>query len=272
MLPNFLGIGAQRAGTTWVYHCLREHPQIFLPDKKEIHFFSENFERGLGWYEAHFEGFDGEPVVGEITPNYLNVESALPRVVECLPDARLLVVLREPLDRARSAYRLLKKTSYEGLGFAEACQVNNYLVELSLYAVQMRRVFELFDRSRVMVVLYDDLKSRPGVFLTELFEFLAVDPTFKPRSFRDRYNQVLYPNLQSGIDRLGWTSAFETLKRSPVGRWLKRLHAARPVRIQPDGCPQIINELKAGFYKDLLALERLIDRDLSVWLQLNKTG
>jgi len=110
------------------------------------------------------------------------------------------------------------------------------------------------------------------VFLTELFEFLAVDPTFKPRSFRDRYNQVLYPDLQSGIDRLGWTSAIETLKRSPVGRWLKRLHAARPVRIQPDGCPQIINELKAGFYKDLLALERLIDRDLSVWLQLNKTG
>ena len=78
MLPNFLGIGAQRAGTTWLYNCLNEHPDVFVSSAKEIHFFSHEFDRGVTWYEGHFQGRNTESAIGEITPNYLNVPAAIP--------------------------------------------------------------------------------------------------------------------------------------------------------------------------------------------------
>ena len=102
-LPNFVGIGAQRAATTWAHICLREHPDVFLPDTKEVHFFNRNFDRGIAWYEAHFARHAGEAAVGEVTPNYLNNEEAIPRMAHVLPEARLFVILREPIQRANAS-------------------------------------------------------------------------------------------------------------------------------------------------------------------------
>ena len=122
MLPTFIGIGAQRAGTTWAYNCLAEHPQVFMTRKKEQHFFYVNYSRGLDWYAAQFAGAGSAVARGEITPDYLYHPEALANIARDLPDARLFVILRNPIDRAVSAYALHAQR-YAGQSFAQASSV-----------------------------------------------------------------------------------------------------------------------------------------------------
>ena len=268
MLPNFLGIGAQRAGTTWLYNCLNEHPDVFVSSEKEIHFFSHKFERGVAWYEEYFQGRTTESAVGEITPNYLNVPAAIPRIAEVAPDTNLLVILREPLDRARSAYRLLRETKYPGVDFAEACGDNSYLVRLSLYSEQMQRVFTHFPRQQVFVALYDDVQRDPRAFLLELFDFLGVDRNFLPPSMQERYNQVLYPRVQQFINKFGLGPALEASKNTAAGRWAKRLHSnVQHGQPRASALDDMSSGLREMFRADLVRLEKIIERDLSCWLR-----
>ena len=102
-LPTFVVIGAMRSGSTSLYKHLQAHPDVFMP-RKEIHFFDDRWDRGLAWYRSRFEGYDGQPAVGEATPTYLADPVALDRMAEMIPDARLLAVLRDPVDRAYSHY------------------------------------------------------------------------------------------------------------------------------------------------------------------------
>ena len=99
MKPNFLVIGAQRAGTTWLYECLREHPEIFLPETKELHYFDLNHEKGYEWYFQHFEGAS-EKAIGEITPNYYQYPGAIEKAHALLPEAKFIFILREPKAKA----------------------------------------------------------------------------------------------------------------------------------------------------------------------------
>ena len=267
MLPNFLGIGAQRAGTTWVYNCLREHPDVFVPEKKELQFFSWHYQEGLTWYEAYFSGHAGEKAVGEVTPNYLNVPGAIPRIAQLLPKARLFVILRNPVDRARSSYRLLRESKYQGLTFHEACKHYRYLINLGMYAAQMEHVYSHFDQEHVKVFLYDDLQRDPREFLSKLFAFLGVNPAFQPPSTNERYNQVRYASLQDFLVKAGAGRPLDSFKRSPIGQWLKRRYARKPdtARTSMTASEEELS-LKAKFHGDVLRLQDILKRDLSAWL------
>src|SRR5688500_16728544 len=145
MLPTFVGIGAQRGGTTWIHRCLAEHPQVFVPEPKELQFFNRHFDRGLTWYEDRFRPRHGEICVGEISPNYMNSALAIDRMAEIVPNAKLFTILREPVQRAFSAYKLLRD-QYKGLTFQEACSDGRSLVTLGLYAKHMSHVYSRFPR------------------------------------------------------------------------------------------------------------------------------
>ena len=119
MLPTFIGIGAQRAGTTWAYNCLAEHPQVFMTAKKELHFFYAHYDRGLAWYEEQFAGAGAAKASGEISPDYMYNTDALDNIARDLPDVKLFAILRNPIDRAISAYALRHERN-EGMSFGEA--------------------------------------------------------------------------------------------------------------------------------------------------------
>lgn len=122
---DFLGIGAQRAATTWLHKCLKRHPQIRLPtSKKEVHFFNREYERGLDWYYSQFGRRESNQIVGEITPNYLNVEEAAERIQCHFPETKLFCILRDPLHRAHSSFELQRARDperYKGKSFTECC-------------------------------------------------------------------------------------------------------------------------------------------------------
>ncbi|MDJ0701607.1 MAG: sulfotransferase [Woeseiaceae bacterium] len=274
-LPNLIGIGAQRAATTWMYHCLREHPEVFTTEKKELHFFDENFDKGLSWYQQHFASAT-EEVIAEITPNYLNVEAALQRMSDTIPDARIFVVLREPISRAYSSYRLLYNEHFQGRTFEEACAASPYMIRLSKYADDLQRAFSLYDRDKIAIFLYDDVRSDPARVVKDLYSFAGVDASFEPSSINTVYNAILYPDLQEFLQRIRLGGALNRFKESQLGKALKTRLSARKVRYSAKAEPEseqhriasdaFIAELREEFRDDILKVQELIGRDLSAWL------
>jgi hypothetical protein len=182
-----------------------------------------------------------------------------------IPHAKLFVVLREPVDRAYSAYRLLHE-QYEGLTFLEACREGT-LVPLGLYADQMARVFKYYPASQVRVFLYDDIVNDPHRFIHDLYGYVGGDATFTPAAVAVRYNAMPYRSGQSLLKHLhlGWV--VDGVKRTRLGHWFRRRHAAVAASTQLSGVsPTDVAYLKTLFHDDLLRLQAMIGRDLSHWM------
>lgn len=271
VLPTFLGIGVQRAGTTWLHNCLDEHPEVFVPLQKELRFFNREFDRGVDWYSAHFMPAPGHRAVGEITPNYLERPDAVPRMAAIVPDARLFVVLREPAARAYSAYTLLRQ-KYGWQSFQDALAAGETLIDQGMYYDQLVRLYRYYSRDQVRVYLYDDLERDPRGLLRDLFEFIGVDNSFVPPSCKRRYNRVLYPRTQKVLSRFGAAKVVDVVKRSPIGEYIKRRHTrSHPAEGRGDRgtgpSRGDVAAVRARFREDVQRLEKLIGRDLSAWQQ-----
>jgi len=184
-LPNFIVVGAQKAGTTSLYHYLRGHPQVFMPATKELNFFVENFawRRGLEWYTSHFRDAGDAVAIGEASPTY-SMYPLLPGVAErmaaTIPDVRLVYVLREPVARMRSGYIDALAVGSEARPIEEALLLDSRYLIPSSYALQIEHLLEHFERSQLLVVLAEDLKDRRAETLARVFEFLGVDPGWRP--------------------------------------------------------------------------------------------
>ncbi len=201
-LPDFLIIGAQRAGTTSLYSYLAQHPMVVGAIQKEIHYFDVSFHRGLSWYRAHFPltselqvtTTSAHKITGEATPNYLYDPSAAERVASVVAEARLIVLLRNPVERAHSHWRHTVRAGYEDLGFEEAILQEEsrndphyaYLAR-GLYASQLERWMALFDSKQLLVLRSEDLFAEPQPILDQLAAFLDI-PVWTPADLRPRYS------------------------------------------------------------------------------------
>ncbi len=192
-LPNFLVVGAERAGTTPLCRILVQHPDIFMPEQKETHFFTRMFGRfPLAMYEGtYFHGAKGEKAVGEATPEYMRFPEVPQRLREALgPELKLVFCLREPVRRAFSQYHLRCRLLEEAESFARAIELepqrlarNRYrglrcaYLGGSRYAEQIRRFLEVFPReSLFFMVLEEDFAKERARTLERLFAFLGVAP------------------------------------------------------------------------------------------------
>lgn len=263
--PNFIGIGVQRSATTWVYACLREHPEVFVSNKKEIHFFDEFFEQGTKWYCSHFCPRPGQVAIGEITPNYFDSESTLIRIAETLPNAKLFVILRNPVERTFSAYRLLSDR-FKGMTFMQACERGNDIVQASHYAEKMDFLYQCFPRHQVKVFLYEDVQLYPARVLAELFAFVGVNDSFVPPSIGKVYNHILFPNAQGVLRKvkLGWL--VNAVKQTSIGVWIKKYVSLKNNAAMCTAHDAYCRKLKEEFRDDILRLQEIIGRDLTMWL------
>lgn len=194
--PTFLVIGAMKAGTTTLHRSLEQHPQIFGSPKKEIHFFDRHYDNGMAWYEEWFTPSPEQVASGESCPEYMFAPWARERIVTDLPDARFLVVLREPVARAYSQYMMNRLKGLEPLEtFEEAIAKESRRMERgsrrrqllfsylrrSRYVEDLRWWEERVGRERLHVFLMDDLMTDPATTLATAFDFLGVDPGFSER-------------------------------------------------------------------------------------------
>jgi hypothetical protein len=175
-IPNFLYIGASKAGSTWIFGVLARHPDVYLAPGKGLYYFDGHFQYGRDWYLSRFAEADGQAVVGEISHSYLYSAEACGRIAELNPHIRLMVCAREPVERAFSAYLDGIKNGQFDMPFEEALKEIPSLIDRGRYATHLQPYLERFGREQIHIALFDDLKADPQRFATQMFEFLGVAP------------------------------------------------------------------------------------------------
>ena len=184
-LPTFLVVGAVKAGTTSLFEYLRTHPDVFMPERKELSFFvhEHNWRRGLDWYRAQFADADGAAAVGEASPSYAwwpSFGRVPERIAATVPDVRLVYVVREPFARMRSMYLHAVALGGERRPIERAlAEVPDYL-DTSRYATQLERHLRYADAGRLLVVTAEDLRARRAETVRRVFAFLGVDDGWTP--------------------------------------------------------------------------------------------
>ena len=177
MLPNFLFIGPDKSGSTWLQARLSSHPQVFLPAAKDTFFFGAEYGRGVDWYSAHFAKAGPEHlVVGEICHDYLFDARAAGRIRELVPDARLMVCLREPVERAFSQYLNMRRNGWDMGTFGEAIQARPEIVDNSRYGKHLAAYYGLFPPEQILVTWFDELAADPQHFLRTVTDALGIRP------------------------------------------------------------------------------------------------
>ena len=216
-LPDFLILGAQKAGTTALYAYLRWHPDITGPSWKEVSYFDRHYRRGVSWYRGHFPIGARDRLVGEASPGYLFHPLAPERVRTTVPDAKLIALLRDPVDRAVSHYHHEVALGREPLSFEEAIDAEpertrgeehrmvgepgyfshawwdyTYLAR-GRYAEQLERWLAVFPPEQLLVVASEELAADPGQTYARVLEFLAA-PRHElgsyPRVYQQEYAEL----------------------------------------------------------------------------------
>jgi hypothetical protein len=181
--PNFLGIGAQKAGTTWLYANLKMHPQIFMPDEKELHYFNwQSNDKTVKWYSSQFDGAR-DKCKGDITPAYsILSDEKIDLVHQLMPGAKLILIVRDPIERAWSAARMelcaLKGRKIEDVSDEEFLQHfrSPVAVDKGDYVEIRRRWLRRYPESSLLVTFFEHINERPEELLNEVFDFLGVGP------------------------------------------------------------------------------------------------
>ncbi len=243
MRVNFVIGGTQKGGTSALDFFLRQHPQISMPKTtKELHFFDreELFTGQPDYrdYHAQFHLQKRNQIVGEATPIYMYWDAAPARIWNYNPEMKWILVLRQPVERAFSAWNMESKRGTETLSFSEAieqeaercrealpCQhrIFSYL-DRGFYAYQLRRLFHIFGRDQCLVLLNEDLRAHHVETLRQTFAFLGVDESFVPDP----------------------AAVFQHTYEEPLPR-------------------EILSRLTDLFYFDMKELERMLQRDLTPW-------
>jgi hypothetical protein len=175
-LPNFLYIGPDKAGSSWLHEVLLSHPQVFMTPAKDLYYFDRYYDKGTSWYAAHFERAADELVVGEVCQDYLFHPEAAQRIHETLGSPRFMVTLRDPVDRAFSSYLYMLKMGEQPGDFGEALTGRPELLDHGRYGEGLDRFADRFGEDSVHVTVFDDLQADPRAFVAGVLEFLAVEP------------------------------------------------------------------------------------------------
>lgn len=274
-LPTFCVIGAMKAGTTSLAAWLDEHPDVHIAPQKEVRFFNTpfNFWLGADWYREQFAGAGDAHAVGDATPLMQN-PLAVSHMADLLPDARLVAILRNPIDRAYSHYQHIRSRGQERRSFRDALAAErddemgargdpprDYL-HRGRYLRQLRDLTERYDRSQLLVVLFEDLRDRPHDTVGEVLRFIGVDETVPLSGVgaaHDPRPAVRSARLYAALNgRVG--------RRLPAQarRLVERVnHTDRQGYAPLD--PAHRAELAAEFAPDVRELEDWLGRDLSVW-------
>lgn len=288
-MPNFLIIGANKAGTTSLYRYLEQHPDVYMSPVKEPAYFapimrmragdSPRLPQTLEEYTALFDGVEGETAIGEASTAYLPNDHAADLIREAIPHVRLVAILRNPLDRAFSAYGMHVAWGDEDLSFGDAiaAELENAsagltwkrrYVQFGFYGRHLSRYLRLFDREQIRIYLYDDLRRDPEPLVRDLFGFVGVVSSFSPET-AERHNVTRHPPRSKTLERMSqWRPAKATAKRVLPSATLTRVkeYVRRKNSVKPAFPPEVRQRLIDVYRDDVALVEKLIDRDLSSWL------
>jgi hypothetical protein len=176
-VPNFVYIGPDKAGSSWLHEVLVSHPEVYMTPAKDLYFFDRYYDRGLDWYLSQFGAArDEHRVVGEVCQDYLFDPQVPSRMVETIGRPKVMVTLRDPADRAFSSYLYMLKQGQRPGTFLEALESRPELIQHGRYATGLARFCEALGHDRIHVAVFDDLVADPQVFVDDVLTWLEVAP------------------------------------------------------------------------------------------------
>ncbi len=280
-LPNFFLAGAPKAGTTSLYNYLNQHPDIVFSSEKEPQFFNLKYKSGIEWYEqtyfAHCTG--SEKRIGDGTVWTMKCPTALQRIAQHVPNALFLYIMRNPIDRAFSEYQyyLMRGVWKPEITFSEVIRTHlkpQQILGEGRYYDHLVYFEELFDRSQVLPIFYEDLSKKRDETLKQIFDFLDVASDFVPQDTK-RHNVTAVPR-NIGLYALVHRSVRpikNALESTGVG-WIKE--SSRKIRgavrsqfftqeVRPEMKPEDREYLREYYAEPNRQLAEYTGRDLSHW-------
>lgn len=271
--PTFLYIGGDRCGSKSLHNIFRQHPDCFVPPIADPYFFDRHYDRGLEWYFSLFEEApDAVKAIGEFSHDYLHSDKAAARIATDLPDVKLLVTLRHPIERTFSSYVAAFSAGAIRGSFEEALRSSPMLIGNSLYADNLEPYFNHFPQTHIKVQFFEDLTEDPRAFAFEAFHFVGL-PETDEINYGERLSQLsssrfplaglLSRQAANALRRLGWVNL--------LGR-LKHHRLIRPIFYKPYSAADrpIMSAESRQFLQETFApqidrLEKMLGRDLSDW-------
>ena len=296
---DFIGIGAPKSATTWVYRCLLEHPSICGPYQKELNYFcTKDFlfwkesvkdsacrgnNKSIEQYKKYFSHCAEEMLKGEFSVYYLNDSGAAKLIQEHFPDVKLIACLRDPVDRAYSLYWYAKKylLAERSSSFESAIKENeNAYIDSGKYYKHLKNYYDLFPSKNIKVIFVDDLKTNPIGVMGDLYAFLNVSSEFVAPSINIKKNsskQTRFRWLRKLIESISSVSLFfKKIKLYFIIDLLRKLRIESLIFyvlnklnvvsfVPPKMNPETEKALRVKFRGDIENLEKLLKRDLSAW-------
>jgi hypothetical protein len=272
--PTFLYIGASKSGSSWIYEILREHPDVFVPEAKDLQFFNSYYDKGLDWYFGFFAEGRDKQAIGELSHDYFLSSETAARIYKALPEVKLVCCLREVVDRMISHYVYARSVGSEyDLPF-ETFAETSVAARPGEYKKNLAPFYDLFPSENILVQFYDDLKADSRRFCAALYGFIGVDPTFDPPSLQKKVNVAHHARVET-VARLAYRAAQAARKlglANLVGV-IKRNKATNAIlyKSAPDK-PEISldtrRRIRQRYAKDYDELSKMIGQPLpSAWLE-----
>lgn len=288
-LPNFIVVGAPKCGTTSLYYYLKQHNDIYLPERKELHYYTYDYMKKLvtgpgdrqilstlcsnrKTYEGYYENVNFEKAVGEVSPSYFYFPDIGERIIRELGRVKIIFMLRNPIEKAFSQYMHLVRDNRETEKFGDALRVEKKRIkegraviwryaESSLYADKLQKYMEIFGEQNIKIIQFDDLKSSPAVVMSDVFRFLEVDDRFQPNT-SSIYNRSGRPRLKIVADLISKTNPILTLAQTIIPSQIRTLIRLKLLEFNTGKKDEIDDDatsyLRAYFKSDVENLGTLI--------------
>lgn len=271
---DFIFVGAAKCGSTWFYDVLKDHPSIHVPTAKDIYFFDKFFQKGFEWYEKVIgTPSDFTDKTGEVSHDYLFSHEALIRIKEYNPNVKIMICIREPMERAYSAFRFMQRNGTTTDDFPTTLKNNQNIIERGQYTKYIQDCYHIFGKQNVKVFVFDDLSQKSIEVVEELYDFIGVDkehifekhdkkslPASNPRN---KALSLAVKKLAILTRNLGHPNIVGKIKRSFISKLLYK-------EVKYDWYEEVSKKdkkwLSECFKSDVIKLQKVVDHDLSKWL------
>lgn len=287
MIINFIGIGAQKCASTWVHRVLSDHPEVAVLPGKEIDFFSYYYNFGYEWYERHLGDAGSGKMVGEVSPSYFADSDTPSRVFLYNPKMRIVLSLRDPIERAYSNHLHEVKIGHvtgQNIEFENGLINNPMYLMQSNYAQQLARWLAVFPRDQILVIFQEEIRDDPVIQARNLYRFLGISENHQSWFLEKKVNESLAIK-NNGVDyflkqigrfgrSVGIGSMVEAVKKNDLVRRLRRTHNQIDLRqVVPPMCDDTKIRLQSVLADDMRELVHLLEREdlpWTSWQALNK--
>ena len=294
-IVDFIGIGVAKSGTTWVANMLSAHPDVCLSVPKQVNYFNyyahfldrflrkgrnesllnRNYCKPLSWYMKHFQHCKNNCIKGEFSTSYFYDEKAPVNIKNHFPDVKLIVCLRNPIDRLYSRYLMFKNYfKVEKRTFENAIKEEPMYIKDGYYSEQLATYLKYFDEDKINIIIFDDIKNKPEEVLNKLYQFIGVDHSVIPDKLNEKSNSAKEAKLKIFSEIMDYIPRFlmqvrlgfilNILKRLKINQLLMKI-CQREIAY-PEMHPETRNLLRKVFSGDIRKLEKILNKSLAHWV------